>query len=785
MEERIEDLKKQILSTYPEVEAERATILTETYKHTEEKPTVIRRALALKNILEQMKIYIGEKELIVGNRSFKPRCTPLFPEVSSQWIEEELDHFERRPIEKFLCPQKVKTQLRRVLPYWKGKTLYCKALEQMPEKTRRAKDAGVFTVEGRLANAAGHILPDYEGVIRHGLKRKKELALENLKKLVFQKNEDFNRMNFWKAIIIVCDAAVSFAKRYADLASRQAAREENKERKAELKKIARVCYRVPENPARDFWEAVQSLWFVHLICHIEFDAISISPGRFDQYMYPYYKKSLEQGTLSEGRAREIVECLWLKFNEIVELFPEEWTSYAAGFPQGQNLIIGGITPEGEDATNELSYLCLDVAKNLHLPQPNFSVRLHQRSPEKFRLKVAEVIKEGYGMPACFNDEIIIPSLLNRGYSLEDARDYAVVGCVEIGAPGKTQSFANVGYINLPKVLELALNNGNCGITGKKVGISTGSLEKFNSFDDVMSAFSKQLKYWISQLVIASNAIEKVHVDLIPTPFLSAVTQDCVERGKDVLGGGAIYNFSSLQAVGIGTTANSLAAIKKLIYEQKTITPSQLQQALHCNFNGKEELRNVLASKAPKYGNDDNYVDSLAREVSILYAKEVEKYVNLRGGRFQPGLYSVSSHVPLGKVVGATPDGRKSGQPLSDGVSPSQGTDMKGPTAVCKSVAKLEHVRYSNGTLLNLKFDPKTLEGEKGTKSLAALIASFFELGGLHVQFNVVSADTLRKAQKSPGEYRSLVIRVAGYSAFFTGLSSQLQEDIIRRTEHVV
>lgn len=781
---RIENLKKQILSTHPEVESERAVLLTRAYKDTEGKPTVIRRAIALKRILEEMTIYIGKDELIVGNRSIKPRCAPQFPEMSVDWIEEELERFEIRAVDKFLCSNEVKAKLRETLPYWRGKTLCDKATEQMPEETRKAKDANVFTVEGRLANGAGHILPDYEEVIKFGLKKKRQMALENLEKLEYQSNDDFHRMNFWKATIMVIDGTMGFAKRYADLARKLAEEETDNKRKMELEKIGEICDWVPGNPSRNFWEAVQSFWFVHLICHIETDGISISPGRFDQYMYPYYKKGLKEKTLSKEKTQEIVGCLWLKFNEIVELFPEKWAYYVSGFPMGQNLIIGGLTEDGEDATNELSYICLNVASEMRLPQPNFSVRLHKKSPQTFRFKVAEVIKLGYGMPACFNDEIIIPALLIKGgIALEDARNYAIVGCVEVGIPGKTQSLANAGYLNLAKILELALNNGKCRISRENIGIASGDPREFKTFDQSMDAFCKQLRFWIRHLIIASNTIEIVHTELVPTPFLSTLIHDCVERGKDVLGGGAIYNFSSVQAVGIANVANSLAAIKRLVYEEKTLEMSELMEALDNNFEGRRELRQALVNKAPKYGNDKDYVDLLARKLSVLYAQEVGKYKNPRGGKFQPGFYSVSSHVPLGKVVGATPDGRKSEEPLADGVSPFPGTDMNGPTAVCKSVAKLEHILASNGTLLNLKFNPKTLEGEKGSNNLAALIKSFFELGGLHLQFNVISADILKKAQRQPERYKSLVVRVAGYSAFFVELTPEIQEDIIRRTEH--
>jgi len=783
--ERYQRLKNNLLSTQPEVESERALFLTQSYRETAGKPTVIRRALVLQKVLKEISIHIGSDELIVGHRSSKARSAPQFPEMSTHWIIDELDRFETRPVDKFIVPSKVKEELREILPFWRGKTVYEHALEQIPQETKGLLDSHVFEVDNNLQNGLGHILPNYQEAIRSGLNSLKGEAISYLGRLKYQSSDDFGKMNFLKAVIIVLDAAISFAHRYSELARKLAAVETSPSRKKELLEISERCSRVPAHPATTFHEAVQFFWFIHCICFIESDGMSISPGRFDQYMYPYYQSDVERGILTRQKAQEILDCLWVKFSELVELFPEKWAYTASGFPMGQNLIVGGLAPDGEDATNELSYLCLETGARLRLPQPNLSVRLHKNSSWKFRQRAAEVIRLGYGMPESFNDEIIIPALLRRGISLEDARDYAVVGCVEIAVPGKTEAYSNPANLNLPKVLEITLNNGHDPASKEKIGLSTGEPRRFKTFGELWSAFEEETRFFIHHMVIACNAIERVHAKLVPTPFLSTFIADCVPRGKDVIDGGATYNFSSPQGVGIANVADSLAAIKKLVFEEKQISMSELLDSLRVNFEGKEELRQRLVREVPKYGNDEEYVDLLARRISQLYGNEVEKYHNPRGGQFQPGLYSVSINVPMGRYVGATPDGRKAKSPISDGVSPVHGVDMNGPTASCKSVARLEHILFSNGTLFNLKFHPRSLDGTEGPKKLASLIKSFFDLGGMHVQFNVVSADTLREAQKYPEKYRSLVVRVAGYSAYFTELYKDLQDDIIARTEHTL
>jgi len=781
-EERWINLKNRLLSAKPELESERARIITKSYRETEGESFIIRRAKALKALLEEMTILITDDELIVGNRSIKPRAVPVFTEMSIDWIEKELDSFETRPVDPFVTPESVKKELREIFPYWRGKTIYDHVVEQMTPDHWKLLESNVLWIDNNMYNGIGHILPDFPKLIKTGLKEIKNEVLENLENCLSNHPKEKNKIDFYNASLMVVDAAITYAKRYANQAKKLASQATDEIKKNELEMIAQICEWVPENPARTFHEACQSYWFAHTICFIESDGMSISPGRFDQYMFPYYKKDIQEGKITKKRAIELIECLWIKFSELVEMFQEEWAYTASGFPMGQNLILGGQTPEGKDATNELSYLCLEVTERLALPQPNVSVRLHRWSPKEFILKACECARHGNGMPEFFNDEIIIPGLLNRRIPIEDARDYAVVGCVEIAVPGRTEANSNPAYVNLAKLFELATNDGVCRLTGKKVGIDTGDPKNFTSFDDVVTAYQKQQSYFIHRLVPLCNLIERVHTEYVPTPFLSILISDCIEKGLDVMGGGARFNFSSPQGVGIANVADSFAAIKKVVFEDKKITMDTLLAALDNNFVGYEDVYKLLIH-SPKYGNDDDYVDQIANDIGRWYCLEVEKHRNPRGGVFQPGLYPVSVNVPLGKTVGATADGRKARIALADGVSPSHESEKKGPTGVMKSVAKLDHILATNGTLLNMKFHPKALEGMSGLNKFGNLIITYFQLGGLHVQFNVISADVLRDAQKNPELYRNLVVRVAGYSAFFTELYKELQEDIIARTEH--
>lgn len=789
---RVERLKNAILSSVPEIDAERAVLVTKAYQETEHLPMIIRRAKALEKILNEMTIVIRDDELIVGNQTVKPRSAPVFPEFSCKWLLDELDSLPKRTGDVFLVSEETKATLREVLKYWDGKTVNEYAASLMPTPVKDAMNAGVFTVGNYFFNGVGHICVDYAKVLQKGFKGIAEEALEEAKKLDITNPDDHKKLQFLNAVVITSNAAINFAKRFAAEARRLAAIEKNPQRKAELEKIAENCEWVPANPARSFYEALQSFWFVQLIIQLESNGHSISPMRFDQYMYPYYAADIASGKITKEEAQELLDCLWVKFNDINKVRDEGSTKAFGGYPMFQNLIVGGQTPDGRDATNELSFMCLEATAHVRMPQPSISIRVWNKTPEDLLLKAAEVSRIGLGMPAYYNDEVIIPALVNRGLTLEDARDYGIIGCVEPQKMGKTEGWHDAAFFNMAKVLELTIYNGECPndctkcsvkCSTKQLGPKTGEFTSFKTFDEFMEAFRQQMAYFVKLLVIADNAVDLAHAQKAPLPFLSSMVADCIKRGKSLGEGGAIYNFTGPQGVGVANVGDSLAALKYLVYEQKVISPVELKEALQKNFEGKEDLRQILLTRAPKYGNDDDSVDLLAREAALIYCREVEKYTNPRGGRFQPGLYPVSANVPLGAATGATPDGRLAGTPLADGVSPASGRDLKGPTAAVTSVAKLDHHIASNGTLLNQKFHPAALAGESGLRNLASLVRTFFDQKGLHVQFNVVSKETLLDAQRNPERYRSLVVRVAGYSAFFTALDKAIQDDIIARTEH--
>lgn len=781
---RIERLRERALVS-PSIRADRDLLVTRSYAETEGEPMIIRRAKALKKVLEEMPLAIGEDELIVGNTvAGIPRCAGLFLELSTEWKERELDNFSSRKADRFLIDEGEKERFRQLFSFWKGKTVQDRAMALMPEETLRLMQAKypAFDVNLHLrASGLGHVALGYARALQKGFLGIREEALSRASQLDLADPSDLKKLAFLKAVAIVCEGAARFGWRYSELAREMAARAQGR-RRAELEAIADICSRVPAYGARTFWEAIQCFWFVQVITQIESDGTAISPGRFDQYMYPFYREDLEKGRITPDQAQELVDCLWIKFNEILKVWDEEGAKGFGGFPISQNLCVGGQTRAGLDATNPVSYMCLTALEHVRLPQPALSVRVHSNTPEDFLLRVCEVIKLGTGMPAVYNDEAIIPAMLTRGISLEDARDYAIVGCVEPSVNGRDWPRSNGGFFNLAKALELALNDGVCRLSGEVLGLRTGDPKEFTSFDELMEAFRKQVAYLVRHCAIANNTIELAHAQMQPLPFVSSLTEDCLARGLDVTEGGALYNATGPLGVGVANVANSLAALKKLVFEERVLTMEQVLEALQRDFDGYEIIREILKNKAPKYGNDDEYVDDLARQVCAIYCDEVRKYRNTAGGQFQPAFIPVSGNVPLGKVVAALPEGRNSGMPLAEGVSPAQGTDKKGPTAVLKSVGRLDHCAVPLGILLNQKFHPSALEGESGTRKLASLLRTFVALKLQHVQFNVVSAETLREAQKHPEKYRDLVVRVAGYSAFFNDLDRAIQDDIIARTE---
>ncbi|MBE0478187.1 glycyl radical protein, partial [Candidatus Aerophobetes bacterium] len=657
---------------------------------------------------------------------------------------------------------------------------------KMPELTRQLMNIKhkVFHPEIHLRGGIGHVSADFWRILKQGFEGLKKEAEQTLAGLDFNDADNLDKMNFYQAAIITCEGVINFAQRYANLARKLAAEEKDLRRKEELEKIARVCEQVPAKPARTYHEALQAIWFSHLLVQIESNGLGASPGRMDQYLYPFYKKDIEEGIITKEEAQELLECFWVKIEEIKRVYDSECARDYAGYTTELNITVGGQKEDGSDATNEVSYMCLDAQDHLRTAHPNFTVRYHNKLPETLLHKACQVIKLGTGMPELMNDEAHIPSLMNRGIKLEDARGYTNIGCVEPAVPGKTCSWSNAAMFNLGKCLELALNNGKCMLCGEQVGAKTGDACNFTCTEDLMRAYKEQVAYFVKHMIVCLNAIDFTHKEMVQTPYLSLLVSDCMEKGKDITAGGAHYNFTSPQGVGVADVGDSLAAIKKLVFEDKTVSMDDLLSALKENFENNEELRQRLINEAPKYGNDDDYVDPFAKFAGRVYCEEVEKYKNPRGGIFNPGLYPVSAHVPLGRNTAALPSGRKATTPLADGVSPTHASDKKGPTAVVKSVAKLDHMIASNGTLLNQKFSPNVLEDEKGLRSLAELIKVYFNLGGKHIQFNVIDSRILREAQKNPEKYANLVVRVAGYSAFFAQLHKDIQDDIIERTEQV-
>lgn len=782
MNARVARLKERLLKAEPAIVAERARIATRVFRETESEPAITRRALLFRSIMREITVVIHDDELIVGSLAPSIGGVQLYPEFSSDWIERELDTFDRRqPGLQFIISEETKAELRQDLPYWRGKTVADRAFALMPDTAKRAMKGGMFASVASLLYGIGHIIADYETVLRKGFRGLRAEAEKRLSELSPAAPDFCARRRFLEAVVVCCDAMVEFAHRYAARAEELARSERSPERRVELETISRICKRVPENPASTFWEALQSFWFVHLAIQLEANGVGISPGRFDQYMWPYLEEDMRAGRVTEDQARELLGCLWIKFNEINQV-ADAFTSELNGpYPSRQNLVLGGQTPDGRDATNRLSYLCLDVTEQLRLHQPSLSLRFHAFTPTEFLKRAVEVLKTGTGLPAFYNDEVIIPGLLSRGIRREDARNYGIVGCTEPSVPGKSQSVPAASKFNLPKCLELALNSGVSPETGEELGPRTGNPTGFSSFDDVMAAFRSQVAYCIEQLVSCENAIDVAHKEVAPLPFLSSIVENCIERCMSIQEGGAVYNFTGPQGVGLANVADSLAAIEKLVYDEKSVTWAELQDALQANFEGYESLRRRLL-EAPKYGNDDDYVDSIAREVVRIYASEVEKHRNPRGGMFHAGMFPATSHIALGRRVLATPDGRRAREPFADGISPGQGRDKHGMTAVLNSVVKLDHMMLSNGIVFNQKIHPALLDSEKSLMSFVALLRTYFLGKGMQIQFNVVDGAMLRDAQAHPEKYRDLVVRVAGWSAFFVLLDRSVQDDIIARTE---
>jgi len=784
MNERIARLREQSIKTRPYITPERALLLTEFYQHNNN-PTLspaVRRALAFRYLLEKKAIWIGEGELIVGERGPAPKATPTYPEVTCHSLE-DLEILNSRPKTPYLVDEETRRVYRDIIiPFWKGKTIREKIFAEMTPEWKDAYEAGIFT-EFMEQRAPGHTVLD-DKIYNMGFKDFKK-AIEASRRSIddFRDPEALKKREELKAMEIVADALIMYAHRHAAKARELAEKEKNPERKAELLRIAEICSHVPENPPRDFWEALQYYWFVHLGVIIELNTWdSFNPGRLDQHLYPFYKKGLEDGTLTEEKAKELLQAFWIKFNNQpappkVGVTAEESATYA----DFCLINLGGVKKDGSDGVNELSYLILDVIDEMRLIQPSSMVQISKKTPDEFLLRALRILRTGYGQPSIFNTDAIIQEMLRQGKSLEDARCGGASGCVEAGIFGK-EAYILTGYFNLPKVLEITLNNGIDPLTGKKIGLETGDPRNFSSFDDLMKAFERQVQYFVDIKIRGNNIIERIYAEYLPAPFLSLLIDDCIARAKDYHDGGARYNTSYIQGVGMGTITDCLTALKFHVFDKKNISMEKFLEMLACNFEGFEEWRQILINKTPKYGNDDDYADNLLRQVFEIYYQAINGRPNLKGGTYRINLLPTTVHVYFGKKTGATPDGRKAHEPLSEGVSPVQGADRRGPTAVIKSVAKIDHLR-TGGTLLNQKFTPQLLASEEGLRNLANLIRTYFRLDGHHIQLNVVTAETLRDAQRHPEKYRDLIVRVAGFSDYFVDLSKELQDEIIRRTEH--
>ena len=820
--ERIDRLKADLFAKMPEIEADRAVLLTESYRQTEGLPVIKRRSAAFKHILEHLPVVIRRRELVVGSATVAPRGCQVFPEFSYAWLESELDTVATRSADPFYISEENKRRLREIFPYWKGRTTSELATSYMAPETLTAMKHNLFTPGNYFYNGIGHVTVDYKKVLAVGYKGIRQEAADALEQLRPGDADFCRRAAFLEAVIESCDAAVLFARRYAEQAAREAERCDDAARRQELLTIAENCRRVPENGAASFYEACQSFWFVQMLLQVESSGHSISPGRFDQYMYPYYIRDVEQGKITPEFAQELMDCLWIKLNDLNKVRDAQSAEGFAGYSLFQNLIAGGQTADGRDATNILSFMCIQATMHVLLPQPSFSVRVWNGSPQEFLLKAAELTRTGVGLPAYYNDEVIIPALVSRGLTLEDARDYNIIGCVEPQKAGKTDGWHDAAFFNMCRPLELVFSNG--AEDGEQVGPATGDVASFTSFEAFYDAYKAQMNYAIELLVNADNAIDLAHAARCPLPFLSSMVADCIGRGKSVQEGGAVYNFTGPQGFGIANMADGLYAVKKLVFDDKKVSMEYFRQALADNFGQQdparaekittevvrqlaargaevteEQIRQIyrtalhaggadygellqMIEALPKFGNDMDEVDLFARDVAYTYTRPLERYRNPRGGQYQAGLYPVSANVPLGAQTGATPDGRFAHTPIADGVSPCAGRDVHGPTAAANSVAKLDHSIASNGTLFNMKFHPSALKGEKGLENFIALVRAYFDQKGSHMQFNVVSRETLRDAQAHPENYKNLVVRVAGYSALFTTLSRSLQDDIISRTE---
>lgn len=790
--DRMKAFREEVLDEKPYIDAQRAVLATQVYRENQNQPRVMVRALMLQKILENMSIYIEDKTLIVGNQATKNKNAPIFPEYTMEFVLNELDLFEKRDGDVFYITEETKQQLRDIASFWENNNLRARGEALLPEEVSVFMETGVFGMEGKLNAGDAHLAVNYEKILAFGLKGYEERVKDLKAKLDLTAPDSIDKNIFYKAVLIVIEAVHQFAQRYSKLAQELADKEKDSKRKAELLEISRICAKVPYEPATSFYEAVQSVWFIQLILQIESNGHSLSYGRFDQYMYPYYIKDIQEKVITKDEALELLTCLWIKTLTINKVRSQAHTLSSAGSPMYQNVTIGGQTPDKKDAVNELSFIVLQSVAQTRLTQPNLTVRYHKNINKKFFDDCIEVMKLGFGMPALNNDEIIIPSFINWGVKEEDAYNYSAIGCVETAVPGKWgYRCTGMSYINFPRVLLCAMNDGVDLTTGKRFTKGYGYFKDMKSYEELLSAWDKTVREMTRYSVIVENAIDKASERDVPDILCSALTDDCIGRGKTIKEGGAVYDFISGLQVGIANMADSLAAIKKLVFEEKKITPIQLWNAILDDFQSDEnkKIQAMLIDEVPKYGNDIDYVDNLVVEAYDSYLDEIKKYPNTRyhrgpiGGIRYGGTSSISANVGQGMGTMATPDGRNAYEPLAEGCSPAHNADKNGPTAVFKSVAKLPTEKITGGVLLNQKMTPQMLSTEENKQKLEMLIRAFFNrLHGYHVQYNIVSRETLIDAQKHPEKHKDLIVRVAGYSAFFNVLSKKTQDDIIGRTE---
>jgi formate C-acetyltransferase len=783
--QRIAEFKKSYIDSKPSISVKRALAFTASHKQTEGESVIIRRAKAFKAVCETIPATIFDHELIVGAIGEFRKCGIVCPEYSWQWVDKEMDSFASRNQDPYCIDDITKRTLRNeVFPYWQGKSLEETFLSRLnPETANILVDTGIIDNDSKWRNAVGEVTADYQDVIfKKGFGGIRAEALAHLAELEPVTIEALEKIDFYRAAVLVSEGIITLANRYADQAEQLARTEQDAGRKAELLAIAGNCRRVPEQPPTTFYEAIQMVWFTQLGSILSENSLALNLGRFDQYMHPYFAADIEKGLLTKEQAQELIEALWIKLSEWVWAISSNTAKFFAGYNSFQNLTVGGRMRDGRDATNELSYMCLQATANVKTHQPGLSVRIHPDSPDEFMLAVCRLISAGTGFPAVHNDRVGSAMLVAAGLSPEDARDWSNCGCV-VPHFRKIGEWTSAVSVNLAAAVEYALNQGKSRIDGKQMGLVEQPADRFSSYEEVKAAVFRQIAYLVKHSVIGTITAQQIHAEMVPRPYLSLLVDGCLEKGKDLSKGGAKYNVGPvLTGIGVADMANSLAMIRKLVFEEKKTTLAEICAALDADWAGYEELRQV-ALACPKYGNDIDTVDSIAVEISEFYHREIHAYKDYFGSPFNSAFMGISNYIPAGSVIGATPDGRKSGTPLTEGVSPHAGTDLTSPTAAMRSVAKINHDVHSGGTLLNVKLAPELLKTERNLKNLAAIIRAYFALGAFHVQFNVISAETLRKAQEHPEDYRDMLVRVAGYSTQFVNLSREAQDAIIERTTY--